>query len=537
MGLAGAAALVSLGRPRVSKRQEASRSETAFPRSCHSCQPEYPTTPCRLGRRSQTTSSKRADMETVSEPSDRGLPAGHGPGSSPGHELGVAVAGASAGKGRGAQVDGRLALVARVLVAAAGLGGLAALRPRPVGLTGAAALLVYVVLGALATRSPVSGWPARILHPVDVVAAGLSAAVVAGVAVPTVAPLGVVAAVPLVLVSAFAEGRAAGLRIGVIAVGSGALASLAAGHPLAAGVIAADLPVVAWVTWVGLQGGALVVAASQQRTDLARARSEMVTTVSHELRTPLTVIQGAMATLSRRWDVLTEPERLDLIDVMIDNVASLDSSILHFVDASRLERGEYQICPEWVAVGEVVTSVTAKLSTVLSGREIQTELVLQQVWADRDALRRIIEHLLVNAVRFSAMGLPIRVRCVSQDSDAVISVTDRGHGIAPHLVAKVWEPLERGDVSETGVSRGAGLGLPIVRELAELHGGSADLSSVRGRGTTVTVRLPQPAGMPALDELTELPRTRRRWRGQRSGEGRGERSGEGRGQRSGGRRG
>jgi signal transduction histidine kinase len=91
-------------------------------------------------------------------------------------------------------------------------------------------------------------------------------------------------------------------------------------------------------------------------------------------------------------------------------------------------------------------------------------------------------------------------------------VADQGHGMAPYVAAKAWDPLSRGDVAETGVSRGAGLGLPIVRELARLHGGDADLTSVRGRGTTVTVRLPQPAGITALDQLTELPRVRRRWR-------------------------
>jgi len=92
--------------------------------------------------------------------------------------------------------------------------------------------------------------------------------------------------------------------------------------------------------------------------------------------------------------------------------------------------------------------------------------------------------------------LPIIVRTTPGVGEVTLAVVDRGQGIAPHLLATVWEPLQRGDVGETGISRGAGLGLPIVRELARLHGGEATLRSWKGRGTTVTVNLPQPAGAP-----------------------------------------
>jgi signal transduction histidine kinase len=130
-----------------------------------------------------------------------------------------------------------------------------------------------------------------------------------------------------------------------------------------------------------------------------------------------------------------------------------------------------------------------------------------------------LEHLLVNAVRFSPIGLPIKIRSVLQRPDVVIAVTDRGQGIPPHLINTIWEPLQRGDVSETGVSRGAGLGLPIVRELARLHGGDADLTTVKGRGTTVLVRLPQPAVETTSNRAGELAKSpRRRFRKRQASE-------------------
>jgi two-component system sensor histidine kinase KdpD len=243
----------------------------------------------------------------------------------------------------------------------------------------------------------------------------------------------------------------------------------------------------------------------------------MVTTVSHELRTPLTVIKGAMATLSRRWDVLSEPERLDLVDVLIDNVASLDASILHFVDAGRLEKGSFEVAAEWLDLPAVADGVMGKLSGVLSGHEVLRELEATAVWADPKALGRILEHLLVNAVRFTPVGLPIRIRSVVQEDETVIAVSDRGQGIPPHLINTIWEPLQRGDVSETGVSRGAGLGLPIVLELARLHGGDADLVSVKGRGTTVIVRLPLPERTPAPAETPPEPVRRSLFKDRRRG--------------------
>ena len=273
--------------------------------------------------------------------------------------------------------------------------------------------------------------------------------------------------------------------------------------------------IAAWLAWIGASGAALETATELSASELDRVRREMVTTVSHELRTPLTVIQGVLATLSRRWDVLSEPERLDLIDIVIDNTASLDSSILHFVDAGRLERGAYVIKPEWVDIELAVQQVQAKLTTALAGHSVTLDAAVPVAWVDRVAFMRIVEHLLVNAVRFSSIGMPITIRTALQGAEVVLTVSDRGHGIPPHVLATVWTPLERGDVSETGVSRGAGLGLPIVRELARLHGGDADLQTSKARGTTVTVRLPLPPDTSApseLDLLTELPRTRRRAR-------------------------
>ena len=306
--------------------------------------------------------------------------------------------------------------------------------------------------------------------------------------------LGVVAAIPLAWMGGAADrGAQRVAAVGSALAGGLAAAALVGRLSVAEAATGAVAVAVGWgAIWMARSTADDIGGAELERTELRRIRTEMVTTVSHELRTPLTVIQGVTSTLSRRWDLLSEAERMDLIDVLGDNVASLDASIQHFADAARLQRGSMVIAPGWVEVVDAVAAACTRRAGPLAGHEVCTDIGVAKVWADRTAIERILEHLLLNAARFSPLGQPITVRTARKGSQAAISVADRGQGIAPRLMATVWEPLQRGDVSDTGVSRGAGLGLPIVKELARLHGGDASLTSARGRGTTVTVTLPQP---------------------------------------------
>src|SRR5260370_40677763 len=148
----------------------------------------------------------------------------------------------------------------------------------------------------------------------DVAVAAGAASVVAAVASPAVVPRGAAACLPLVVAESRDAGFAPGLRVGLIAVLAGAVTALAAGEPLAAGAVAALGPLSWWLARSGSEARHLLRLADAQVREGARVRTEMVTTVSHELRTPLTVIKGAMATLSRGWDVLSEPQRPHPLD-------------------------------------------------------------------------------------------------------------------------------------------------------------------------------------------------------------------------------
>jgi len=313
--------------------------------------------------------------------------------------------------------------------------------------------------------------------------------------------LAVLAAVPPVAIHSAQGGRDRGLFVGACALTMAVAAAIVApsGHALnLVGAVGGAL-VLAWVAIavarVTMTQRAAQTVVQDSAAALAAFRAEIVTTVSHEVRTPLTLIQGLTSTLAHRWPNLGESEKLDLIDTIALNVASLDSSILHFVDAARIARGEFPFEPEVVDLAAALRSAERKLATAMAGHTVHPTLHAMTVWADPEALGRILEHLLSNAVRFSQLGSPIFVRSEQSDAGVTMSATDRGVGIAEADRERIWEPLWRADVKETGVSRGAGLGLAIVRQLVEAHGGTARVAwSAPGKGSTFEVTFPSGRG-------------------------------------------
>jgi signal transduction histidine kinase len=219
---------------------------------------------------------------------------------------------------------------------------------------------------------------------------------------------------------------------------------------------------------------------------LEQARSDFMSTVSHELRTPIAGVHSFASLLDRHWDRLDEAERREMVGKIDLNVRFLDELVGRLLDLSRLEEGRFQLWRERVELLGLVRGTAVRMEPILEGHPIRVEGAPVVVEADRVAVDRIVENLLSNAAKFAPRGTPIEVT-VGRDGDAVlVAVRDHGRGVPEADREAIFERYFR---SAGTRAPGTGIGLAVVRQLAELHGGSAWMEDA-SPGARLVVRLP-----------------------------------------------
>ncbi len=212
--------------------------------------------------------------------------------------------------------------------------------------------------------------------------------------------------------------------------------------------------------------------------------------ISHEFRTPLAVIDGAAQRLTRTKAAIT-PQFLEGKALQIKGaVARMVELMESILAAGRLETGTIAINKEASSLSEILGQCIASRAEISKTHTISHDLealpALQMV--DRAAIERVFSNLLSNAVKYSPAGSRIRVNGWRDGRRVLVSVTDSGIGMDADDLPKLFEPYFRAR-SATGIA-GTGIGLNIVKEIVELHGGSISVQSVLGQGTTFTVELP-----------------------------------------------
>jgi PAS domain S-box-containing protein len=232
-----------------------------------------------------------------------------------------------------------------------------------------------------------------------------------------------------------------------------------------------------------------------RETEVDRLKSEFLSTAAHELRTPMASIYGFTELLmTQDFD---EAERRDFLDTIYRQSELMISIINELLDLARIEarRGKDFII-ERVDVGELLRDVVGGFKTP-DGRPSQTEPSTDgPLWvsADRKKLIQAVSNVISNAYKYSPGGSAVGLDLVkSPDVGDVpprigIRITDHGIGMTPEQLAHVCERFYRADTS--GKIPGTGLGMSIVKEIVELHGGQLELTSKVGAGTTVTLWLP-----------------------------------------------
>jgi PAS domain S-box-containing protein len=240
-----------------------------------------------------------------------------------------------------------------------------------------------------------------------------------------------------------------------------------------------------------------------------RMKDEFLATLSHELRTPLNAILGWSSMLSSRPidDSLTA-RGLAAID---RNARAQTKLINDLLDVSRIVSGKLQVARASVDLLKVVDTAIDAVRLSCASKHITLEPpsvgALPRVVGDPDRLQQIIWNLLSNAVKFTPEGGRIAVNAGFDGAAVEVAVSDNGLGISPHFLPHVFDRFRQADASTTRMYSGLGLGLSIVRQLTELHGGTVRAESAGpGMGATFTVRFPASRGTP--DEPVPEPAER-----------------------------
>ncbi len=238
-------------------------------------------------------------------------------------------------------------------------------------------------------------------------------------------------------------------------------------------------------------------AARKQAEEASRMKDEFLATVSHELRTPLNAILGWAGILRRnRLDAKTTAQAIETIE---RNARAQTQLIEDLLDVSRIITGRMRLDVQPVEVPVVIQAAVDAIRPAADAKEIRFQVVLDPkagpVSGDPNRLQQIVWNLLSNAVKFTPEGGEVQVRLEQINSHVEIAVSDTGKGINPEFLPYVFDRFRQADSSFTRVHAGLGLGLAIVRQLVELHGGTVEARSVgEEQGTTFTVKLPVATG-------------------------------------------
>lgn len=212
--------------------------------------------------------------------------------------------------------------------------------------------------------------------------------------------------------------------------------------------------------------------------------------VAHDLRTPMTRLRATAETaLGSRAD--PEVCHTALADCLEESEHVL-RALNGLMDVAEAEAGTVRLDLEEVPVAQVVGSVLDLYEFVAEERNVSLDARVEEglrARADGSRLRQVLANLVDNAVKYSNRGGEVTVEAHARGPEVVLSITDRGQGIPPEEIPRIFDRLYRGDRSRH--ERGLGLGLTYVRAMVEAQGGSVDAVSRPGEGSTFTVRLPR----------------------------------------------
>jgi signal transduction histidine kinase len=232
----------------------------------------------------------------------------------------------------------------------------------------------------------------------------------------------------------------------------------------------------------------------QEAQDAIALRDQFLSIAAHELKTPLTVLLGNAQAMERRAirDGHLPERELRAAHVINAQAKRLSRMIAALLDISRLEQGKLAIERSQVDLCALVRRVVEEVQPSLTTHTVECIIPDEFLLVEGDELRleQVLQNLIGNAVKYSLNGGPVRVQVAQRGDMACIAVTDRGIGIPAEDISHLFERFYRASNTDDQHITGMGIGLYIVKEIVTLHGGSVEVESTLGSGTTFTVCLP-----------------------------------------------
>src|SRR5665213_582583 len=246
---------------------------------------------------------------------------------------------------------------------------------------------------------------------------------------------------------------------------------------------------------------------NRKLVELDQMKTRFFANISHELRTPLTLLISPLETLQREKAGILDDESKAVLQIMTSNAMRLLKLINDLLDMVKLESGRMEIRREINHLEEFVNGLAQSIQNTAKDKRVRLSTKVDEdvdwVMADRDKLEKIILNLLFNALKFTPAGGQVELTAQKEGTQLLIKVMDTGMGISKENLPFIFDRFWQADSSSNRKFQGTGLGLALVKELAEAQSGSVEAESQVSRGTTMMVRIPYTK---AQDSAASVPR-------------------------------